>query len=87
MAIMWTSRCFGMILDAECIQFAMTHPFNRLIVQATVRDFQLVGQGCFFDSKAMILGSDFDFGRVEILHRLVGSAMPKLQLERLRSTG
>ncbi len=86
-AIVRASRRLGMILHAKRWQFSVTHAFDRVIVQITVRHFQIRWQRIFGHRKAVILRSDFHFACVQILHRLIGAAVAEFEFERFCPAG
>src|SRR5437867_3387477 len=83
--IMRPGRCLRMVLDAEDGLFGVAHPFDGLIIQVNAIHLQIAWQRFWINGKAVILRSDFDFAALQILHRLIRSAMAKLQLECLAS--
>jgi hypothetical protein len=76
-----------MVLNAEGGQILMSHAGDSVIVQVAVCDFEVGWESRFLNGETMVLGSDFHFSCFFIEDRLVGTAMTKLQLESLGSTG
>ena len=66
MAVVRAGGCLGMILHAKGRQIAMPHPFDRVVVEIAVRDFERRRQRFFVDREAMILRRDLDLAGLQI---------------------
>jgi hypothetical protein len=56
-----------MILDTEDRQLAVPHPFHRAVVQINMGHFHVVRQRFRIDREAVILRSDCNLARLQIL--------------------
>src|SRR5690606_790163 len=83
MAVMRTGRGFRMILNAECPEFAVLQPLNRLIVEVHMRDLGPGRERLAVHGKSMVLRGDLDLAVLQIQHGLIGAPVAELQLERL----
>ena len=63
----------------------MYQPLDRAIVQINVGNLQARGQAVRVDRVTVILGSNVDLSSLQVLDRVVGPTMAKLQLEGIRS--
>ena len=84
---MVTRGILWMILDRKRGVFQMTHPFQAIIIQVDVGNFNFIGQAFWINTKTMILGSYFHFTCCEILDRLVATAVPEFKLIRCSAIG
>ena len=75
---MGASGGFGMVLDREDRQPAMTKAFQRAVIQVDVSRLQVAGQIVQPDGEAVVLRSDFHPGSALIEHRLIGPTMAEL---------
>jgi len=67
-----------MILDAEERQCAMAHAFIRVVVEIHMRDFHVARRERIrVHAEAVVLGSDFDFFRGEILDGMIRAMVAK----------
>ena len=82
---MGTSGGFGVVLDREDRQPAMTKAFQRAVIQVDVSRLQVAGQIVKPDGEAVVLRGDFHSGSALIEDGLVGPAMAELQFESLTS--
>src|SRR5581483_6533181 len=84
MRIMRVGAGFRMILHAEQRQVAMAQTFERRVVQVHVRqlDFGL-RQRVGIYREVVVVRSDLDLARVQLLHRMIAAVVAELQLERL----
>ena len=78
--------CFGVVLDAERRIFLVADALDRVIVQVGVRHFQVVWQRVAINRESVVLGRDFDLAGLVVHDRLVGTAVPELELVRLGAT-
>ena len=76
---------FGVVLNREDGQAAMTKAFQRAVIQIDVSGLQVAGQVVEADSKTVILRGNFHFVGALIEHRLIGAPMTELQFESLTS--
>jgi hypothetical protein len=82
-AIMRPGGGLGMVLNAEDGFAAMTHAFERAVVQIDMRGFQVSGQGVEMNGKPMILSGNLHLAGALIDDRLIDAPMAKLELESL----
>jgi len=68
-------RRFGMILNREDGQTAVTDAFQRSVVEIDMSRLQVAGQVVLLDREAVILRGDLDFLRPLIEHRLVRASV------------
>ena len=59
----------------------MFQPFDSLVVEIDAVHLNVVWQGAVIHGKAVVLRSDFDLACFQIFHRLIGAAVPKLELK------
>lgn len=76
-----------MVLDAEDWMGAVAQSGDGLVVEIEVGNFDFGRERIGSDGKAMVLGGDADFPALQILDRLIGSAMTELELEGATSKG
>src|SRR5439155_11846234 len=79
--VMRTGRRFRMILHAEDRPGFVPHAFDGLVVQVDAIDRNPGRQRGGIDRKAVVLRGDFNFAGLQILHRLVRTAMSESQFE------
>ena len=65
----------------------MAQAFDRAIVQIEMRHPRVRGQRIGIHGKPVVLGRDLDLVAIEILDRMVGAAMPELELVGLGTQG
>ena len=58
----------------------MAQPFDGTVIEIEVRDLDVGRQRLRIDRKPVVLRSDLDLAGLELLDRMVGAAMPELQL-------
>lgn len=75
-------RGLRVVLNTEDWFVLVPHSFHRLVVQVDAVDADVCREGFVIDGESMILGGDLDLAAFEIFHRLISSAVSKLQLER-----
>src|SRR5512143_1134401 len=75
-------RRFGMELRCEDRQRPVTETFERPVVQVDVRGLDVGGEALPFDSKPVVLRRDRHHAARNVLHRVVRTPMPELELER-----
>src|SRR5262249_40631108 len=82
MRIMRPRRRFRVILHAKQRQIPVPHPFQRVVVQIDVGkvDFTL-RKGVGINREVMIVRSDLDLARVQLLYRMIAAVVPELELE------
>ena len=81
MRIVRTRRGFRVILHAEHRLAAVAEAFQRLVVQIHVRDFDVARvERIRIHREAVIVRGDLDALRQLVDHRMIGAAMPELQL-------
>ena len=85
-AVVWSRRGFGVVLDTKRIFAAVTDAGDCLVIQVTVRHFEAIWQRIILDGKAMVLRGDFHLAGFQVEHRLIDAPVTKFQLERLRTT-
>ena len=78
---MRSGRSLRMILNAENRLAFVSHAFDGPVVQIDAIDRNIGRQGGGIDREAMVLRSDFNFAGLQILHRLVRTAMSEFQFE------
>src|SRR5438132_801439 len=67
---------FGVVLDAEHRQRAVTEAFDRSIVQVALRDVEVAGgDRGRIDLELVVLAGDVHTARVEVLDRMVGAVV------------
>jgi hypothetical protein len=71
-----------MILHAEDWQFLVPHSFHGAVIQVQMGHLHFRRKRIGVDRKTVILRSDRDFARLEILDRLVPAAMPRRKAAR-----
>src|SRR5262245_21297456 len=77
-------RGLRMVLDGEDGQLAMLHPFERAVVEAHLGDLDgALGQRVRVEGEAVVLGRDAHFAGAQVVHRMIDSAVPELELEAL----
>src|SRR4051812_16691814 len=81
MAIVWAGGSFRVILHAEGGDFIVRETFDGFVVQTAMRHAQERRQRVFCHGEAVILRSDLDSARFEIVHGMVCAAMAELKLE------
>ena len=54
-AVVWTGRCFRVILNAKCRMNFMANAFDGLVVEINMSDLNVGRQSGCIDCKAMIL--------------------------------
>ena len=59
----------------------MAQPLDGVVIEVDVANFDLLRQGIRIDRVAVILRRDVHQARLEVLDRVVGAAMPELELE------
>ena len=72
-----------MILHAENRFLFVAESFNGLVIQVDPVHFDIRGQRAGINGEAVVLAGDFHPAGIEVLDRLVASAMAKLEFERL----
>ena len=78
---MGTSGGFGVVLDGEDGQSAMTKAFQGAVIQVEVSRLQVAGQIVQPHGEAVVLRGDFHPGSALIEDGLIGAPMTKLQFE------
>ena len=80
--IVRTRRGFRVVLHAEDGVIPEAETFERLVVQIHMGNLNVTGgQRIRIDAKPMILRRNFHLVRQQILHRMIGSVVAKLELE------
>ena len=69
-----------MILHAEGEITRVTQPFDRPVVQVQMGDLHVVRERLRVDREPVVLTRDLDLSRGELLDRMVGTAVPELEL-------
>jgi len=72
---------FGVILDRDDGQRAVSHAFDTLVVEVDVRHFHFGRQAVGLHCKAVIMRGDLDVAVAKILDWLIAAAMTKYELE------
>src|SRR5260221_8583260 len=71
-----------MVLDAEDGQFTVSKTLVRSVIQIDVGNFNTSGiKGRGFYGKSVVLGSNFDFVREQILDRMIGAPVTEFKFE------
>ena len=82
-AIVRSRRSFGVILNTKRRVLQMANSSDGIVIEIAMRDFQIPGKRRLIHGETMVLGRYLDAAVLHIEHGLIGSAMPKLQLESL----
>ncbi len=81
-----TRRRLWVILHAEEWQIAVPQPFERVVVQVNVRQFDFaLRQGIWIDSEVVVMRSDFNFAGRHLLYGMIAAVMSELQFVGLSS--
>ena len=80
-------RRLGVKLRGEDRQLAMAESLERAVVEVPVRGLDLRGQRAGIDRETVVLRRDRHGARLEVADRVVGAAVPELQLEGLARRG
>ena len=80
-------RRFGMILNREDGQTAVTDAFQRSVVEIDMSRLQVAGQVVLLDREAVILRGDLDLFGEAVQHRLVGPAVAEFEFEGVAAEG
>src|SRR5690349_9826996 len=83
--VVWAGRRLGVVLDAERARVGHREPLDCAVVEVQVGDYGLALQARFVYRKAVVVRSDLDLARGEVLHRLVRATVAELHLVRLPS--
>ena len=70
-----------MVLDTENRPTAVTHAFQRAVVEVDMSRFDVPGKLLLVDREAVILRRDLDLLGSIVEDGLVGAAMPELEFE------
>src|SRR5579872_7399719 len=82
MRVMRPRRGLRVILHAEQRQISMAQPFQRLVVQVDVRQFNFIlRQRIRIHREIMVVRRDLDLAGLQLLHRMVPTVMSELKLE------
>ena len=76
-----------MILNGENRQRLVAHALDRAVVQVQVRDLYFRRERSRDDGVVVVLRSDFDFSRRQILHGMIAAVMPEAQALRASQEG
>ena len=79
------SARLGVELHTESAVFRMFDALAGVIVQVNVSGLAIPAKGLEVDGKAVVLRRDLDTSRLEVLDRLIESAMTEFELEALAS--
>ena len=69
-----------MVLHAKDRQPLVPEAFESLVVEVDVRRLQVSGQRIDRHRESVVLRGDFDLSGDRVQHRLIGPAMPELDL-------
>jgi len=79
---------FGVILNAEERQSFVAQAFVGVVVEIEVRDFDFAGgERVRVDAEAVILRSNFDFLREQILNGMIGAVVAEFKFEGFSAEG
>src|SRR5579864_692745 len=76
---MRTGRGFGMVLNGKNRQFLMSESLDSLVIEVQMSQFAAIGHRVPPYGKAVILGSDLYFSGLQVLHRMICSAVTEFQ--------
>ena len=80
---MRAGRRFRVVLHAEQRQVAVAQALERRVIEVHVRELDFgLRQRIGINGEIVVMRRDLDLARVQLLHRMIATVMPELELER-----